>query len=143
VFLEADVSASQHPAPENARIPRPDEERRRPQSAEPKASEGSASLDRLVRPSPDAHLRFRNDFQILYAHGTAVRGDLMVMIFRPNELGLTRLGFVASGKVGTAVTRNRSKRLLREAFRALRGNVDLGALKSTMSWGSLSVCLNS
>ena len=35
------------------------------------------------------------------------------------------MGFVASKKVGGSVVRNRSKRLLREAFRSLRANVKL------------------
>jgi ribonuclease P protein component len=35
----------------------------------------------------------------------------------PNQSGFDRLGLVASRKVGSAVQRNRAKRLLREAFR--------------------------
>ncbi len=38
---------------------------------------------------------------------------------RDNDLGAARLTFVASRKVGTAVRRNRAKRLLREAARCV------------------------
>jgi len=38
-------------------------------------------------------------------------------VIAPGEIGTTRLGVVAGRKVGHAVTRNRIKRLLREAFR--------------------------
>jgi ribonuclease P protein component len=47
------------------------------------------------------------------------RGPLM-MYAKPNELGHPRLGISISRRVGTAVKRNRIKRLLREAFRLMQ-----------------------
>jgi len=39
------------------------------------------------------------------------------VLVAPNETGTTRLGIVASRKLGDAVRRNRAKRLIRQIFR--------------------------
>ena len=50
----------------------------------------------------------------------------MVLIARANEGDLTRVGVVAGRAVGSAVTRNRAKRVLRTAMRSLHGSVRSG-----------------
>ncbi len=76
------------------------------------------------------------DFARAYRAGRSVANKYLVLYyFERSEAGLAeaaegpRVGFSVSKRLGTAVDRNRIKRVLREAFRAhvqsLRGNMDL------------------
>ena len=67
----------------------------------------------------------RSDFQRVLTAGTAVRGDLVILYVATSE-GAPRAGFVTGRKVGGAVQRNRARRLLREAWRALAPRIDDG-----------------
>jgi ribonuclease P protein component len=53
------------------------------------------------------------------------RGPLTIYA-KPNDLGHSRLGLSISRKVGTAVRRNRIKRLLRESFRLMQHDLPSG-----------------
>src|SRR5659263_223399 len=68
----------------------------------------------------NARLRKRAEFLQLASakHKTAVRGFLLV--WRENDLSVSRLGVTASKKIGCAVVRNRVKRNVREFFRRIR-----------------------
>ncbi|MEX2246366.1 MAG: ribonuclease P protein component [Dehalococcoidia bacterium] len=68
----------------------------------------------------EERLRRRLDFTAAYRQGRTHGDQLLVIRIRPNQGEVTRFGFVAGKAVGGAVVRNRVKRRLREAARALR-----------------------
>lgn len=64
-------------------------------------------------------LRRSADFDRVRQEGRAWSHPLLVLVAAPNPVGMVRIGVVAGRRVGTAVARNRAKRLLREAARHL------------------------
>jgi ribonuclease P protein component len=73
-----------------------------------KAQEGFPRRYRIVRPS---------EYRSVYDMGRKVPSQRFILIGRENELEHHRLGITVSRKVGNAVVRNRTKRMLREVFR--------------------------
>jgi ribonuclease P protein component len=64
-------------------------------------------------------IRKRDEFVIAQRRGAPARGrHAVILVSVRADAGPARLGVVASRKVGSAVHRNRSKRLVREWFRA-------------------------
>ena len=62
-------------------------------------------------------LKKNSDFRRLYAKGKSVVTPYMVLYCRRNSLGVNRLGYTVSTKLGHAVVRNRVRRRLREICR--------------------------
>lgn len=50
-------------------------------------------------------------------YGARIRGRYLTLFVLSNELDVTRVGVVATRRLGGAVIRNRSKRLVREIYR--------------------------
>jgi ribonuclease P protein component len=66
---------------------------------------------------PGRRLRRRAEFQRVFDTGRKAHGRYLTIIAAAEGAPCTRLGIVASRKLGSAVVRNRAKRLIREVFR--------------------------
>jgi ribonuclease P protein component len=62
-------------------------------------------------------LKKNKEYRTVYSRGKSVADRHLVIYFLANNLEYCRFGFTVSKKVGNAVTRNRIKRLLKEACR--------------------------
>jgi ribonuclease P protein component len=66
---------------------------------------------------PARRIRRRREFQRVFDAGRRAHGRYLTIIAAPSPGPDSRLGIVASKKLGGAVVRNRAKRLIREVFR--------------------------
>jgi len=62
-------------------------------------------------------LRLRKDFDRVFKEGKVVQNDYLVMLYRKNGLGYSRIGIVVKRRFGKAHDRNRIKRWIREIYR--------------------------
>ena len=67
-----------------------------------------------------------NEFRRAYARGKSYVTPLVVVYVVKNRHKEARVGITTSKKVGNAVQRNRSRRVLREAYRQLADRVKPG-----------------
>lgn len=71
-------------------------------------------------------LKQNTDFRTAYYRGTVQVHPCLVVYVRKNRFGTVRIGITTGKKIGKAVQRNRCRRLIREAFRALSPDVKTG-----------------
>ena len=72
-------------------------------------------------------VRRRPEFERAYNSGIRIHGRFMMLFVAPNGGTTMRLGVAATRKLGSAVERNRAKRLAREIFRrhTVAGGLDI------------------
>lgn len=71
-------------------------------------------------------IKENRDFRRLYAKGKSLVSPYVVVYYMKNRKGNLRLGITAGKKIGSAVARNRAKRLIRAAFRNCSAEISPG-----------------
>ena len=69
-------------------------------------------------------LNCNSDFRRLYNRGKAVTDPALVIYYQKNRAGICRIGITTGKKIGNAVERNRSRRIIKEAFRSVHKDVE-------------------
>ncbi len=72
---------------------------------------------------PEARLTKGAQFRSVFKSGMRLDGPLFLLLATPNRLAASRMGLAVARRVGSAVKRNRAKRMLREGFRRNRGKI--------------------
>jgi ribonuclease P protein component len=81
---------------------------------------GRHTLDRAKR------LRLKRDFDRVFRLRCSAANRFLLVYLAPNGLDGVRLAIQVSRRFGTAVRRNRAKRLIREVFRLEQGGLPTG-----------------
>lgn len=66
------------------------------------------------------------DFRRVYGRGKAYTNPALVVYVMKNRAGICRIGITTSKKIGNAVERNRSKRVIRAAFSNVKNSIEGG-----------------
>jgi ribonuclease P protein component len=121
---QTDVSAQEAASRQGARVPRPHEDGGRSACDRVSAHEGPEAAHGLTGEHSHNPLRLvmlsrPGDFARLAEEGVARTHPLLVGRFARTDLDQTRFGLATGKRLGGAVTRNRVRRRIREALRAM------------------------
>lgn len=71
-------------------------------------------------------LKENKDFRRLYSRGRSYTSAVLVTYVMKNRSGNIRIGITTSKKIGKAVMRNRSRRIIREAYYRIMDEIKPG-----------------
>ena len=71
-------------------------------------------------------LKENKDFRRLYSRGRSYASGVLVTYVMKNRSNNVRIGITTSKKIGKAVMRNRSRRIIREAYRQIMDEIKPG-----------------
>ena len=74
----------------------------------------------------EERLRRKSDFDSVFAVGKRKSGSGARLVYKENGLGFSRFAVCPVRKFGTAVERNRAKRICREFFRTMKNRISVG-----------------
>jgi ribonuclease P protein component len=116
---EENLPAKQKKKEKDSWLPGQNEDPGRPESHQEQTDERQKKNCCLMRESlpPQERIRKKKDFLIIYKKGSRYKSKYFNLIYLSNTLAYSRVGVVASKKIGNAVTRNKVKRWIRELFR--------------------------
>lgn len=130
IYAEENISTKQPPPREKAWLSSKNGDEKRTCRDQTPSCEGTQEINGSplldLGLAKDQRLRKRADFLRVYENGKRFEGRFMTVFILPANSGVHRLGITATKKaIGNAVERNRAKRLLREAFRLSRAELDV------------------
>ena len=136
-YAKENLSTEQSPPRQEARLQSAHGNQERTRRFETPPRKGTQEINGSpllnFRLPKDCRLRKPAEFRRVYTEGKRFDGRFMTAFIMPSETSFQRLGVTASKKLSNkAHDRNRAKRLLREAFRLSRAELDV--LETKYDW---------